>query len=165
MVPPVESTQRLHTDNACPNSPYDVACLYNDGAHYICCDSKECGPIGPDGNTPICRGSGVTPSPNNYPSAGTPPSGPTPSSGDQGGKASGTNPFPRTTREFCCSVFSFTKVGTSESTLPKVRPIGIKWVAHGSLLFCMTQESQFRHTLIHQLGSAFNAFSGHDRFS
>jgi hypothetical protein len=73
-------TQFHFTGNTCFD-PYPLTCLYNDGAHYICCDSKECGPIGKDGNTPICRGSGITPSPNIYLPTPSPPSG------HQGGKA------------------------------------------------------------------------------
>jgi hypothetical protein len=85
-LPSAKHTQFLFTGNTCFD-PYPQTCLYIDGAHYICCDSKECGPIDKDGNTPLCRGSGITLSPNNYPPAGTPPSTPTPPSGNQGGKA------------------------------------------------------------------------------
>ncbi|GAQ79939.1 hypothetical protein KFL_000420110 [Klebsormidium nitens] len=62
----------------CDDDTFFRACLYADGKHYVCCDGL-CGPIGPDGMTPLCVGSGIVPSPNDYPIAPSPPNpGPTP---------------------------------------------------------------------------------------
>ncbi|GAQ79077.1 hypothetical protein KFL_000240070 [Klebsormidium nitens] len=76
------------------NSLPPIPCLYASGKQFICCAGSECGPIGPDGNTPICPGEGFTPSPNNYP-APTSPTPQPPPPGSQGVCGTGdASPFP-----------------------------------------------------------------------
>lgn len=75
-----EAVPAAYVDEFCGNAAFPVGCLSQDQQSYVCC-SVGCGPIGPDGKTPLCRGSALVPTPSPYnPPAVYPPGPPT----DQG---------------------------------------------------------------------------------
>lgn len=82
----------LNPPEFCGNAAFPVGCLSQDQQSYVCC-SVGCGPIGPDGKTPLCRGSALVPTPSPYdPPAVYPPGPPT----DQGK----TNPWTQSPKPF-----------------------------------------------------------------